>query len=261
MAGATPLGQFLAAFGRADTDAWPIQIVANLAALAIVALALWPARRPSPLICGLAGGLLGVDRDRILRLAESRLRAVRGVGRVFTLQGLLLAIAGSQGWDLVIQVRRDTSSAVGAPFISYALVGYPVVGLLTGDTLRNMPLFGVSPCATVTFFFGPMLWAVPPLPKYLLLIPLVWALTAGPPNMATGVVVDYGMLVAAVITTGLIIWRDRVSRPVWETVAASLVFAMMVAWSGHDDVLIGLAMLALNVILARELKGHARPVG
>jgi len=29
--------------------------------------------------------------------------------------------------------------------------------------------------------------------------------------MATGVATDYGMLVVAVITTGLIIWRDRAS--------------------------------------------------
>ena len=53
--GATPLNQFLAAFGRADTTAWPMQIVWYAAALAIVGLALWPARRwSSPVICGLA---------------------------------------------------------------------------------------------------------------------------------------------------------------------------------------------------------------
>ena len=40
--------------------------------------------------------------------------------------------------------------------------------------------------------------------------------------MATGVVVDYGMLVAPVITTGLIIWRDRASGPAWHTVTARL---------------------------------------
>jgi len=37
----TPLNQFLAAFGRADTAAWPMQIVWYLAALAMVGLALW----------------------------------------------------------------------------------------------------------------------------------------------------------------------------------------------------------------------------
>jgi hypothetical protein len=53
--GATPLNQFLATFGRADTTAWPMQLVWYAAALAMAGLALWPARRwSSPLICGLA---------------------------------------------------------------------------------------------------------------------------------------------------------------------------------------------------------------
>ena len=62
-----------------------------------------------------------------------------------------------------------------------------------------VPLFGVSPCATVTFSFGLLLWAVPPVPKYLLLMPLAWALNAAPHNMATGVAADYGMLAAALV--------------------------------------------------------------
>jgi hypothetical protein len=102
----------------------------------------------------------------------------------------------------------------------------------------------------VTFFFGLLLWAVPPAPKYLLLMPLACALTAAPPNMGTGVVEDYGMLVAAVITVGWIIWRDRASGPTWHTVTAGLLFALMIAWSGHDDVLIGVAVVLLVVMLA-----------
>jgi hypothetical protein len=104
-----------------------------------------------------------------------------------------------------------------------------------------------------------LLWAVPPTPKYLLLMPLAWALTAAPPNMATGVVVDYGMLVAAVIATGLIIWRDRAPGPAWHTVTAGLLFALMIAWSGHDTVLIGLAVVLLAVMPARAITGHWRP--
>jgi hypothetical protein len=39
-------------------------------------------------------------------------------------------------------------------FMAYALIGYPLVGVLGGHALSEVPLFGVSPCATVTFFFG-----------------------------------------------------------------------------------------------------------
>lgn len=92
-------------------------------------------------------------------------------------------------------------------------------------------------------------------------MPLAWALNAAPHNMATGVVVDYGMFAAALITAGWVIWRDRASGPAWHTVTAGLLFALMVAWSGHDSVLIGLAVVLLAVMLVRAIPvTHARLV-
>ena len=258
--GATPLNQFLAAFGRADTTAWPMQIVWYAAAAAMAGLALCPARRwSSPLICALAAAYfawIGIGYFAWLSPGIG----MSGVwAAVFTLQAALLVVAGVARRDLVIRPRWDLSSGLGAVFIAYALIGYPLVGVLGGHALRVVPVFGVSPCATVAFFFGLLLWAVPPAPKYLLLVPLAWALNAAPPNMATGVEADYGMLVAAVITTGLIIWRDRASGPAWHTVTAGLLFALMIAWSGHDTVLVGLAVVLLAVMLAQAITGRLRP--
>jgi hypothetical protein len=257
--GYTPLNQFLAAFGRADTTAWPMQIVWYAAALAMVGLALWPVRRSSHLICALAAAYfawIGIGYFAWLSPGIG----LSGIwAAVFTLQAVLLVVVGVARRDLVIRPRWDLASGLGAVFIAYALIGYPLVGVLGGHALRVVPLFGVSPCATVTFFFGLLLWAIPPAPKYLLLMPLAWALNAAPHNMATGVVVDYGMLVAAVITTGLIIWRDRASGPAWHTVTAGLVFALMIAWSGHDTVLIGLAVVLLAWVLVQAIAGHHRP--
>lgn len=130
--GAPPLNQFLAAVGRADTTAWPMQIVWYAAAVAMVGLALWPARRwSSPLICALAAAYfawIGIGYFVWL----SRGTGLSGMwAGVFTLQAVLLAAA-----DIA---RRD----------------------------------------------------------------LAWALNAAPHNMATGVVVDYGMLVAALTHRGM----------------------------------------------------------
>ena len=256
--GSTPLNQFLAAFGRADAAAWPMQVVWYAAAVAMVGLALWPVRRSSQLISALAAAYfawIGIGYFAWLSPGIG----LSGVwATVFTLQAVLLVVAGIARSDLVIRPRRDLASGLGAVFIAYALIGYPLAGVLGGHALRVVPLFGVSPCATVTFFFGLLLWTVPPAPKYLLLMPLAWALTAAPPNMATGVVVDIGMLVAAVIATGLIIWRDRASGPAWHTVTAGLVFALMIAWSGHDTVQIGTAVVLVIVTLAQAITGHPR---
>lgn len=257
--GAPPLNQFLAVFGRADAAAWPAQIVSYAAALAIVGLALWPARRwSSPLICALAAAYfawIGIGYFAWLSPGMTLSRAWAGV---FTAQAVLLAVAGVVRRDLVIRPRPDLSSGLGAVFIAYALIGYPLAGVLGGHALRVVPLFGVSPCATVTFFFGLLLWAIPPAPAYLPFLPLAWALNAAPPNMATGVVVDYGMLAAALVTTGWVLWRDRAAGPAWRTVTAGLLFALMIAWSGHDNVLIGLAVVLLAVLLLPALTGHRR---
>ena len=37
---------------------------------------------------------------------------------------------------------------------------------------------------------------------------------------------------------------------------AGLLFALMIAWSGHDSVLIGLAVVLLVVMLVRAATGH-----
>jgi hypothetical protein len=117
----------------------------------------------------------------------------------------------------------------------------------------------VSPCATVVLLFGLLLWTRPPAPTYVLLVPLAWALGAAPPDLARGVTADYGMLAAALIIAGLIIWRDRASCPAWQTVTAGLLLALMIAWSGHEDVLTGLALILVTVTLTQAIRAHPRP--
>jgi Family of unknown function (DUF6064) len=256
--GAPALNQFLAAFGRADTAAWPAQIVSYAAAVAIVALALWPRRWSSPLICGLAAAYFAWIGIGYFAWLSPGMNLAGVWAGVFTAQAMLLVMAGVVRRDLVIRPRWDVSSGLGGVFIAFALIGYPLVGVLGGHALRVVPLFGVSPCASVAFFFGLLLWAVPPVPAYLLFLPLAWALNAAPHNMATGVVVDYGMLAAALLTTGWVLWRDRAAGPAWHTVTAGLLFALMIAWSGHDQVLMGLAVIVLAVLLVPALTGHGQ---
>jgi hypothetical protein len=67
------------------------------------------------------------------------------------------------------------------------------------------------------------------------------------------------MLVTALITAGLIIWRDRASSPAWQSVTAGLLLALMIAWSGHEDVLMGLAVILVGLTLAQTINGHSPP--
>ncbi len=254
----TPLNAFLATFGRANAAVWPMQIVWYLVAVAMVGLALWPLRRSSQLICALAAAYFAWIGIAYFAWLMPGMHFSRLWAAVFTLQAVLLVLAGVVRSDLVIRPRKDVASGLGAAFIAYALIAYPLIGLAGGHALRTLPVLGLSPCVTVVFFFGLLLWARPPAPKYLLLVPLAWALGAAPPDLARGVVADYGMLVTALISVGLIIWRDRASSPAWQSVTAGLLFALMIAWSGHEDVLTGLALVLVAFTLARAIRGRPR---
>jgi Family of unknown function (DUF6064) len=252
----TPLNEFLAIFDRGNAAIWPMQLVWYASAVAIVGLAFWPIRRASQLICLLAAACLTWVGIVFFGVIDSGMNLAWLWAATFILEAILLLVTGIVRRDLVFAPRWDLASVLGAVFIFYALVAYPIIGMLGGYPLRTLPVFGLAPCPTVIFCFGLLLWARPPAPRYLLLLPLAWALNATPPNMAMGNVADFGLILVAVITVGLIIWRDRTSS--WQTVAAGLLLAVMIAWSGHDDVLIGTALILVAVTFAQTIRGGAQ---
>lgn len=102
---------------------------------------------------------------------------------LFTLEGMLFLVAGILRHDLMICPTWDLASVLGTVFIGYALIAYPTIGMLGGHPLSTLPVFGLSPCATVIFAFGLLLWARPPVPQYMLPFLLAWALGAAPPDL------------------------------------------------------------------------------
>ncbi len=179
----TPLNAFLAMFDRFNAAVWPMQLVWYASAAAMVGLALWPRRLSTQLICLLAAAYLTWVGIAFFGVLDSDMGVLDGVmnlswlwAATFILEALLFLVAGIVRRDLVIAPRWDLSSVLGAVFMFYGLVAYPIIGLLSGHPLHTLPVFGLSPCATVIFFFGLLLWARSPAPKYLLLLPLAWAL-------------------------------------------------------------------------------------
>ena len=251
----TPLNEFLAMFARGNTTIWPMQLVCYVGALAMVGLAFWPVRRSTQLICVLAAAYLGWIGIAYFGVVDSGISLNWLWAAVFVLEAVLVLVAGVVRHDLVIAPRWNIASVLGGVFMGYALVAYPIIGMLGGHPLSTLPLFGLSPCATVIFFFGLLLWARPPVPTYLLPLLLAWGLQAAPSALATGIVVDAGMVVVGVTTAVVILWRDR--RSTWQTVVAGFVLAVMVALSGHDNLLMGIAVVLVAVTLAQTVRGAA----
>lgn len=255
----TPLNAFLAMFERGNAAIWPMQLVWYASAAAMVGLALWPMRRASQLICLLAAAYfawVGIAYFGVL-FSGTHLAWVSGLwAAAFILEAILLLVAGIVRRDLVFAPRWDLASVLGAVFISYALVAYPIIGLLGGQPLSSLPVFGLAPCPTAIFAFGLLLWARPPAPRYLLLIPLAWGLAATPGGMATPIVADFGLALAGVVAAGVLIWRDRTSSG--QTVVAGLVLATTITFSGHDDWQVVIALVLVAVTLAQTIWGDAQ---
>jgi hypothetical protein len=245
-----PFGQFLAMFNRFNVAAWPAQIVWYVAAAAIVGLTLWPRRGSTQIISFLAATYVAWTGIAFFAVYDNQMNLALLWAGVFMLEAVLLLVAGLVRTELVIRLRRDASFMVGTVFIGYALVAYPIIGLVGGHSLSTLPTFGLAPCPTVIFLLGMLLLARPPAPTYLVAIPLAWAFTAAPPNLAMGNVPDFVLLLVAVATAWFIIWRDCSSTA--QIVTACLLLTVMVALSGHDNLQIGFALVLIGLTLGRH---------
>jgi hypothetical protein len=70
-------------------------------------------------------------------------------------------------------------------------------------------MFGVAPCPTTIFTFGLLLWTRGRVPGWLLAVPTLWALIGFTAALTLGILEDTGLLVAGLLGTGLLLYRNR----------------------------------------------------
>jgi hypothetical protein len=128
-------------------------------------------------------------------------------------QAILFAVVGVVQNRLHFAASLEPSRLVGALFIFYAIYLYPVLGSLAGHGYPFSPLFGVAPCPTTIFTFGLLLWTESRMPRNLLMIPFVWSVFSIGAALSLGMVEDFGLPIAALIATILLVRRDRRLTP------------------------------------------------
>lgn len=97
---------------------------------------------------------------------------------------------------------------VGMIFIVYAMLGYPFVGYLIGHIYPRTPPFGLTPCPVVIFTLGIFMLTRKRIPKELLIIPFIYALSGVLP-IAEGILEDIGLVAAGLICVPILLWRDH----------------------------------------------------
>lgn len=198
--------QFLDVMIRYNQAVWPMQVVLYVVAAALIWLAAQPGHpRWVGLILGVLWVWMGVAYHWIFFTAINPAAWV--FGAFFVLQGLLFVHVGAVG-DLALRFDPDAFGWTGAAFLLYALVVYPLLGTALGHAYPASPTFGL-PCPTTIATFGLLLWAAKPVPVRVVVIPALWSLIGASAAFQFGIREDYGLLVAGVLGTILVLMKNR----------------------------------------------------
>jgi len=204
--------QFLVVFERYNLAIWPMQVIVYLLGLCVIGLAIRPVRHTDRIISAILAFLwLWMGAVYHLTFFHQINPAATLFGVLFIVQGILFLLVGSARQRLAFRVRADLWSIVGGLFVGYAMLVYPIIGALLGHGYPQSPAFGVAPCPTAIFTFGVLLWTQRSVPMYLLAIPFAWSLLGAWAAVSLGIREDLGLLIAGLIGTGLLLWRDQQS--------------------------------------------------
>lgn len=134
-------------------------------------------------------------------------------GAAFLVQGAAFLVA-ARGRRLVFAPGRGGARrGFGQVLIAYAGVLYPLLGRLAGHPWAEIPAFGVTPCPTTIFTFGILLLASASVPRWLPVIPALWAVVGGSAAVLLAVPQDWMLLVGGSAATGFLVFGRRESQP------------------------------------------------
>ena len=193
-------------FEKYNLDIWPMQVVAYIIGIVSLFFVIKRTEYSNRIIAAILSFLwlwIGIVFFLLYFAPVFSLHYV--FGGLFIIQGILF-LANVFKPRVSFGCKRDVYSLVGILFIAYAMIGYPVVGYLLGHG-HSAP-FGVTPCPTTVFTFGLLLLIDKKVPKLFLVIPLLWALIGGLPPVFVGVFEDIGLIVAGLLGTAMILYRD-----------------------------------------------------
>ena len=198
----------LSTFENYNLDIWPMQVFAYLLGITTVFFAIKRTRYSGRIAVGILSFLWLWTAIGFFFLYFGPVYSPAYVfGGLFIIQGILF-LADVVKPRFSFGFQGDIYSIIGALFIVYAMIGYPLVGYFLGHMYPQSPPFGLTPCPVTVFTFGLFLLTNKKVPKLFLVIPLLWALSGVMP-VSVGILEDIGMIIAGVFGAALILYRDR----------------------------------------------------
>ncbi len=198
--------EFFEVFARYNVDVWPLQwglVAAGLIAAGLLFRRSAHKERVCLALLSLLWAWMG---------AVYHLQYFATINPAATVFGLLTLVQGGLlVWAAVTSelrfVWKGLSRWVGLALVAYGLAVYPVLNVALGHEFPAVPTFGL-PCPTTIFTLGLLWWLRGGHVRILVVIPLLWSVVGGSAAFALGVPQDLGLLVAGVVSTGLLKRRD-----------------------------------------------------
>jgi len=200
--------QLLAVFASYNLQIWPMQIVAYLLGVVAGYLAFRKGRLSQRVVPGiLAFFWLWVAFLFWLPSALQGFTVGYLFAAMFAIEGVLFLIQVFKP-QLAFGTYSKPDMILGLIFMLYALLGYPLLGLLIGHAYPRTPPFGLTPCPLIIFTFGLLLLTRSKVPKRLLVIPFFYALS-GVLWISKGIWEDVGLVLSGLVSVFLIWRRDH----------------------------------------------------
>lgn len=133
-----------------------------------------------------------------------------GFGVAFLLQAALLILTAALARPNQKIQWSTWQTWAGMVVIIYAALLYAGLGQLLGRHISHAPRLGSSPCPTVIITLGCII--VARLPRYLLVVPVCWAVIGTSAVWLFGVYEDVGLPVAAALAILVSVFRQPVQR-------------------------------------------------
>ena len=209
------LEQFLNVFAAYNNAIWPTQILAYMLGAVAVAALVRKGRAADCVVSIVLGSMwLGTGVFYHAVFFSSINKAAFVFAALFVLEGVALLYAGVVRGRLRFAITYGVRAMIGAGFILYASVIYPLIGIATGHAWPMLPMFGVAPCPVTIFTFGLLLMTAKRFSYWLLVIPFIWSAIGGSAAMLLDVRQDWLLLVSGIIAVPIIVVGNRHARGV-----------------------------------------------
>jgi uncharacterized membrane protein HdeD (DUF308 family) len=198
--------QFLQVFENYNHSLFPVQLIILL--FAVLCLFFVHAQKKNTAkFVGAFLGLLWIWAGLVYHILffSSINPAAYIFGGLFILEGILILMQAFRHETFNFQLSQNWRSYIGYFFILFGIIIYPLIGYFIQGLPDRIISLGL-PCPSTILTFGFFMLASERLPKYLLIIPTIWALIGLSTAMNFGIYQDLMLLISA-LTANIFLLR------------------------------------------------------